>query len=94
MRMRRETRQNSLARVGQVARKAVHFVAVHPGVDEQHASPAMHDHGVALHELALVGQDTLRDLPQHVAPPLVVCNRLLRRYDLAVITWLGKDRTG
>jgi hypothetical protein len=36
---------------------------VHPGVDEQHASPAVHDNGVALAELALVDQHTLRDLP-------------------------------
>ena len=38
---------------------------MHPGVDEQHASLALHDNGVALAELALVDQHTLRDLPQH-----------------------------
>ena len=65
MRMRREACHNGLARIGQVVREAGHFVAVHPGVDEQHASPAVHDNGVALAELALVDQHTLRDLPQH-----------------------------
>ena len=65
MRMRREACHNGLARLGQVVREAGHFVAVHPGVDEQHASPALHDNGVALAELALVDQHTLRDLPQH-----------------------------
>jgi hypothetical protein len=43
-------------------------MAEHPGVDEQHASPAVHDNGVALAELALVDQHTLRDLPQHGGP--------------------------
>ena len=38
---------------------------LHPGVDEQHAGVALHDDGVALAELALVDQRTLRDLPQH-----------------------------
>jgi len=65
MRMRREARHNGLARIGQVVREAGHFAAEHPGVDEQHASPAVHDNGVALAELALVDQHTLRDLPQH-----------------------------
>jgi hypothetical protein len=40
-----------------------HFVARYPGVDEQHASLALHDNGVTLNELALMGQYTLRDLP-------------------------------
>jgi hypothetical protein len=31
-------------------------------IDEQHAGPALHDEGVALDELALVSQHTLRDL--------------------------------
>jgi hypothetical protein len=48
-----------------VVREAGHFVAVAPRVDEQHAGPALHDNGVALAELALVDQHTLRDLPQH-----------------------------
>src|SRR6266508_4468053 len=79
MRMRREACHNGLARIGQVVREAGDFVAVHPEVDEQHASPAVHDNGVALHELALVDQHTLRDLPQHGwLLPLVVCNRLSR----------------
>ena len=65
MRMRREACHNGLARIGQVVREAVDFVAVHPGVDERHASLAVHDNGVALHELALVDQHTVGDLPQH-----------------------------
>ena len=68
MRMRREACHNGLAQLAKVVREAGHFVALHPGVDEQHASPALHDNGVALAELALVDQHTLRDLPQHGAP--------------------------
>src|SRR6266511_1118161 len=79
MRMRREACHNGLAQLAKVVREAGDFVAVHPGVDEQHASPAVHDNGVALAELALVDQYTLRDLPQHGwLLPLVVCNRLSR----------------
>jgi hypothetical protein len=76
--MRREACHNGLARIGQIAREAGHFVVLHPGVDEQYASPALHDNGVALQELALVDQHTLRDLSQHGNPsacdlqPLVV----------------------
>lgn len=40
-------------------------MALYPRVDEQHAGPALYDNGVALEELALVGQHTLRDLSQH-----------------------------
>jgi hypothetical protein len=77
MRMRREACHNGLARIGQVVRDGDHFVARYSGVDEQHAGPAVHDNGVALDELALVDQYTLRDLPQHGRLlPLVVCNRL------------------
>jgi hypothetical protein len=65
MRMRRKPCHNGLAQLAKVVREGGHFVAVHPGVDEQHASPAVHDNGVALAELALVDQHTLRDLPQH-----------------------------
>ncbi len=54
MRMRRKPCHNGLAQLAKVVREAGHFVAVHPGVDEQHASPAVHDNGVALAELALV----------------------------------------
>ena len=80
VRMRREARHDGLARIGQVVREAGHFVALYSGVDEQHAGPALHDNGVALDELALVDQHTLRDQPQHGwLLPLVVCNRLLRR---------------
>ena len=53
MRMRREACHNGLTRIGQVVREGGHFVAVHPRVDEQHASPAVHDNGVALAEFAL-----------------------------------------
>ena len=68
MRMRREACHNGLAQLAKVVREGGHFAAVHPGVDEQHASPAVHDNGVALAELALVDQHTLRDLPQHGIP--------------------------
>ena len=79
MRVRREPCHHGLAQFAKVVREGGHFVAVHPGVDEQHTSPAVHDNGVALYELALVDQHTLRDLPQHWwLLPLVVCNRLSR----------------
>ena len=65
MRMRRKPCHNGLAQLAKVVREGGHFGAVHAGVDEQHASPAVHDNGVALAELALVDQHTLRDLPQH-----------------------------
>ena len=79
MRMRRKPCHNGLAQLAKVVREGGHFVAVHPGVDEQHASPAVHDNGVALDELALVDQHTLRDLPQHGwLLPLVVCHHLSR----------------
>ena len=68
MRMRRETRHDRLAQLAKVVREVSHFVARYAGVDEQDAGPALHDHGVALDELALVGQHTLRDLPQHATP--------------------------
>jgi thermostable 8-oxoguanine DNA glycosylase len=79
MGMRREAGHNGLAQIGQVLREAGHFVATHPGVDEQHASPPLHDNRVGMQELALVDQHTLRDLSQHGTLPLVVCNRLSRR---------------
>ena len=66
--MRREARHDGLARIGQVGREGGQLVVVHPGVDEQHAGRALHDDGVALAELALVDQHTLRDLPQHGVP--------------------------
>ncbi|HEY6492155.1 MAG TPA: hypothetical protein VIZ43_02705 [Trebonia sp.] len=58
-----------LAQLAEVVREGGHFVPEHPGVDEQHASPALHDNGVALAELALLDQHTLRDLPQHWSAP-------------------------
>ena len=42
-----------------------HLFARYPGVDEQHASRALHDNRVALQELALMGQHAVGDLPQH-----------------------------
>jgi hypothetical protein len=63
--MGRKPGHDGLAQLAEVVREAVHFVAEHPGVDEQHASPAWHGNGVALAELALVDQHTLCDLPQH-----------------------------
>jgi hypothetical protein len=68
MRMRREAGHNGLTRIGKILREADQFVPLHPGVDEQHANPALHDNGVTLTELALVDQHTLRDLPQHGVP--------------------------
>jgi hypothetical protein len=61
--MRREPCHNGLAQLAKVVRDGDHFVARYPGVDEQHASLALHDNGVTLNELALMGQYTLRDLP-------------------------------
>jgi hypothetical protein len=63
--MRREGCHNGLAQLVKVVRDGDHFVARYSGVDEQRAGPALHDNGVALNELALVDQHTLRDLPQH-----------------------------
>src|SRR5215218_5789650 len=68
MRMRRKPCHNGLAQLAKVIRDLDHFVVLYPGVDEQHATPALHDNGVALAELALVDQHTLRDLLQHGAP--------------------------
>jgi AcrR family transcriptional regulator len=79
MRMGGKPSRHGLAQLAKVVREGGHFVAVHPGIDEQHASPALHDDGVALDELALVDQHTVRDLPQHGwLPPLVVGNRSSR----------------
>lgn len=63
--MGREAHHDGLPRTGQVLGEAGQLVVLHPGVDEQHAVAALHDHGIALDELALVDQHTLRDLPQH-----------------------------
>jgi hypothetical protein len=46
--MRREACHNGLAQLGQVVGEAGHFVAFYPGVDEQHAGPALHDNRVVL----------------------------------------------
>jgi hypothetical protein len=46
--MRREACHNGLAQLAKVVRKANHFGAAYPGVDEQHAGPALHDNGVVL----------------------------------------------
>jgi hypothetical protein len=79
MRMRRKARHNGLARIGQILRQAGHFVTAHPGVDEQNASGTLQDNGVGLHELALVDQHTLRDLPQHGCTCCWSANRISRR---------------
>ena len=68
MRMRRKSCHNGLAQLAKVVRELNHFGALYPGVDEQHASPALHDNGVALHELALVDPHSFCDLPQHGTP--------------------------
>jgi hypothetical protein len=77
MRMRREPCHNGLAQFAKVVREAGHFVALYSGVDGQHAGPALHDNGVALDELALVDQHTIRDLPQHGLLPFLVFLRLV-----------------
>ena len=48
MRMRRKPRHNGLTQLSKVVRKGDHFVVLYPGVDEQHAGPALHGNGVAL----------------------------------------------
>ena len=53
--------------LAKVVRQAGHFVAAHPGVGEQHAGPGLHDDGIGLQEVALVDQDTFRDLYQYGA---------------------------
>jgi hypothetical protein len=65
VRVGRKSGHYGLAQLAKVVRDGGHFVAEHPGIDEQHASPALHDNGVALAELALVDQHTVRDLLQH-----------------------------
>ena len=65
VRMRREARHNRLTHLGEVVGETGHLVTLHPRVDEQHAGVAPYDDAVALDELALVDQHTLRDLPQH-----------------------------
>jgi hypothetical protein len=63
--VRREACHDGLARLAKVVREARHLVAGHPGVDQQHAGPALHHHAVVLEQLALVDTHTVRDLPQH-----------------------------
>jgi hypothetical protein len=46
--MRREACHNGLAQFAKVVREAGHFIALYPGVDEQHAGPALHHNGVVL----------------------------------------------
>jgi hypothetical protein len=79
VRMGGKSRHDGLAQLAQVVREGGHFVAEHPGVDEQDASPALHDNGVALAELALVDQHAVGDLRQHGRLlPLMARNRLSR----------------
>src|SRR5215467_11067497 len=68
--MRREARDDGLAHRAEVVREGDHLVVGYPGVDEQCAGPAPHDNGVALDEVAPVGQYALRDLSQHEPAPL------------------------
>jgi hypothetical protein len=48
IRMRREAHHNRLAQLAKIGREAGHFIACYPGVDEQHAGPALHDNAVVL----------------------------------------------
>ena len=79
VRMRREACHNGLAQLAKVVREAGHLGARDPGVDEQHAGPALYDDGVVLEQLALVDQHTFRDLRQHGAPSACVLQPLVRR---------------
>ena len=67
VRVCREAQHHAPRRVTQVVGQAVQLGAGDAGVDEQHAVRALHHHGVALHELALVDQHAPRDLDQHRA---------------------------
>jgi hypothetical protein len=46
--MRREACHDGLAQLVKVVREADQFVARYSGVDEQHATAALHDNGVVL----------------------------------------------
>jgi hypothetical protein len=46
--MRREASHDGLAQLAKVVREAGHLGALDPGVDDQHAGPALHDNGVVL----------------------------------------------
>jgi hypothetical protein len=89
MRMRREARHNGLARLAKVVSEAGNFGVVDPRVDKQHASPAQYDNGVALHELALVDQHTLRNLPEHGTPSACGLQPLGETVVLVVVTSCG-----
>ena len=79
MRMRREACHDGLAQLTKVARETGHFVAVHSGVDEQHARPSLDDDGVALQNpLPWIRTPSAICLSTGLLP-LVVCNRLSRR---------------
>lgn len=43
IRMRREARHNGQAQLAKVVGQADHFIFSYPGVNEQHAFPALHD---------------------------------------------------
>jgi hypothetical protein len=63
--MRREARDDALARFAKIVREGGHLVARDPRVDQQHTGLARHDDGVALEEFALVDEHALSDLSQH-----------------------------
>ena len=46
--MRREACHDRLAQLAKVVREAGHFGACYPGVDEQHAGPALYNNGIVL----------------------------------------------
>jgi hypothetical protein len=77
MRMRREPCFNRLTQLTEVIREGDHLGPEYPGIDKQHTGLASHDNGIALHELTLLDQHTLHDLPQHGRLlPLVVATEI------------------
>ena len=70
VRVRREARHDRLAQLAEVVRETGHLDSGDPGVDEEHAGPALDDDGVVPEQLALVDEHALGDLRQHVLAPL------------------------
>lgn len=64
------------------SREAGHLVACYAGNDEQPTVPALHHTGIALDELALVGEHAFRDPGQHGKSFRCGCIRLRSAYDL------------
>jgi len=56
MRMRGKPCHNGLAQLAKVVREGGHFAAEYPGVDEQRASPAVHDNGHATCDIRLIAR--------------------------------------